>query len=163
MFGEIGDFGQGGEVVFDAFALQTAAALGGVIGSAHNLFEIANAEVIRRSRFGKDFVAVLALRLKAAEFGGGPIKKTAGLGAVAVDGGLAAGGGIVIESGEGGFGEAAAAETPEGADDFFEQVLFEDGGGGEFGVERFFEFCGDEGVLSGRGHGVTSGDRVDDG
>jgi hypothetical protein len=174
-FCEIGARG-GGEVVFNVPALEAAPAVTGEVGGADNSLHVANAEIGEIGSFGQDLVAKKAFRLEAAEFGGRLVKKTAGLGAGAIDGELAAAGGVIIEGGEGGFDEAAAAKTPHGSENFLDQVLFQEGSGAEFGVEGLFvhaidgifagadegaggEEAGGEGVL--RGGGLSCfGDRA---
>src|SRR6185437_14978906 len=94
-------------------------------GGADDFFDVADAEVGEVRALRGDFVAHESLGLEAAERGGCLMEKTARLGAGAVDGGLAAIG--VVEDGEGGFDEAAAAETPHGSEDFFGQVFFHQG------------------------------------
>ena len=131
-----------GEAVLDAFA-----------PGADDFFHVADAETGEIGAFGEDLVAHVALGLEAAEFGGRLIKKTAGLGAGTVDGGLAAVGGVVVEGGEGGFGEAAAAEAPHGSEDFLDQAFFHQRDGAEFDLEGFFEI-GVEGLFAGADQGA---------
>ena len=68
---------------------------------------------------------------------------------------------------EGLFDFAAAAETPHGAADFVDEVVFEEADGGEFGAELFAEvavvgfFVGADEVAGGveaEGGGVAGGD-----
>lgn len=152
-FGAFREVRERREVVFDAFALEAALAILRTCGCSDDFFDVADAEIGEVGSFGEDFVARDALGLEAAEFGGCLIKKTACLGAGAVDRGLAAVGGVVVEGGEGGFDEAAAAEAPHGCEDFFDEVLFHEGGGAEFGLERLFEI-GVEGLFSGADQGA---------
>lgn len=138
--GSFCEIGKGGKVVIDFLEPAAPVAVLRAVGGAYDSIDVADAKIGKLGSFGQDLIAEEALGLEAAEFGGRFIKKTAGLGAGAVDGSLAAIGGVIVHGGHGGFNVAAAAETPHGTQDLFDQVFFHEGGGAEFGVEGFFEF-----------------------
>jgi hypothetical protein len=106
-------------------------------GGAKDSCHITEAETGDAGSFRMNFAAEYALGLEAAEPGDRVVKNSAGVGAGAIDGSLAPLGGFVIEGREGRLGEGAAAKAPEGAEDFRRQVLFQQGGGRELGMERF--------------------------
>ena len=92
---------------------------------------------------GGDFIAIAALGLEAAEFGGVFVEEARGLIAGAVYGELAFRvGGLGLHGvirlggwlgGEFAFEFAAAAEAPHGSQDFFDEAAFEHALRGEFG------------------------------
>jgi hypothetical protein len=143
----------GGEVVLNALAIAASFTLESTVGSAHHLFEIADAEVGEVGSFGRGFIAVVALGLETAKLGGRFMKEPAGLRAGAIDGSLAAFGGFVVEIYERGFDETAAAQAPHGAENFLDQVFFHQSGGAKFGVEGFFEL-GVDGLFAGTDQGA---------
>ena len=100
------------------------------------------------------FAALLAFGLEFAKFGGAFVQQAVGLGTGAVDRVLDSEGtafiglhgvhdedGVVVETEqETGFHLAAAAETPCGAADFFDESVFESPDGSEFAFEIGLEF-----------------------
>lgn len=102
---------------------------------------------------GGDFVAIAALGLEAAKFGGVFVEEAGGLVARAVDGELAfrvGGFGLrrVLRWGGGlrgvfGFEFLAAAEAPHGSQDFFGEAALEHAFGGEFGYYGILKVCVD--------------------
>jgi hypothetical protein len=140
--------------------------------------EIADAELGGVGAFVEIFVAVLAFGLEFAEFGGAFVEEAMVEGAGAIDGELEFGLGFMahgvgdwrevgVVGDEGLFDFAAASETPHGAADFVDEVVFEDADGGEFGAKLFAEvavvgfFAGADEVAGGveaEGGGVQGGD-----
>ena len=109
--------------------------------------EVAYAEARRVDAVGGDFVAVVALGLEAAEFGGVFVEEARGLiaarGAMeswrfewAVSGCMGSSGWAGWLGGEFAFEFAAAGEAPHGSEDFFDEATFEHAFAGEFG------YCG---------------------
>ena len=133
----------GGDLLVDTFADGT---------------EVAEAEVGDVGAGFEVFVAEVTFGLELAEFGGAFVEQTMGLGAGAVDGSLEFGRGFILHRvglgvgvegcDEAFFDLAAAAETPHGAADFVDEIVFEDAGGGEVQAERVVEF-GIEGLFAG--------------
>jgi len=130
---------------------------------------------------GREFVAEVGLGPEFAEFGCAFVKETVGEGSGAVYGpldllGVGVGGfhgvedvpcAVVEADDEVGFDFAAAAETPHGAADFVDEIVFERTAGGEIGAEGFVElgvdivFAGTDEVAGGEeavGDGVLGGD-----
>ncbi|MGA3008133.1 MAG: hypothetical protein ABSE59_09610 [Opitutaceae bacterium] len=105
------------------------------------------------------FVAELALGLKLAKFGGSFVQEPVRQGTRAVDGELDSGHGLVLHRvreragavgcccGKTFFDLATAAETPHGATDFIDEVVFEQAGGDEVVLQRVVEF-GVEGLFT---------------
>jgi hypothetical protein len=108
--------------------------------------KIADAELGGVGAFVEIFVAVLALGLEFAEFGGAFVEQAVGECSCTVDGELEAGGCFLLHrvllgwAGEIFFDLAAAAEPPHGAADFVGEIEFEHAYGGEIGVESLGEF-----------------------
>ena len=99
---------------------------------------VGQAELCRVGVLIESFISILALGLEPAEFGGGVVEQAMGLGAGAVDGALDPFAmrvhgfhgirdevvSIAEEDDEMGFDFTAAAETPGGSVDFFDEELF---------------------------------------
>ena len=116
-----------------------------------DLFEIAEAEVRNVGASVVRFVAVDTLGLELAQFGGAFVEDAMGLSAGAIYGQLDFGRGFQLHGIEYGVGfekaffdPGAAAESPHGAADFLDEVVFEDA----FGREILDEDCVDLGIES---------------
>jgi len=114
-----------------------------------NYVNVAQAEHGDVGAFIEPGVAVLALGLELAEFGGAFVEEAVREGAGAIDGELEFCGGFLVhriveifEIAETFFNLATAAESPHDAADFVDEVEFE----GAFGNEAFLEVPGEFGV-----------------
>ena len=120
-----------------------------------------------------DFAVGEAFGLEFAEFGCAFVEEAMGLRSGSIHGELEAGFGVALHrifrhSGERFFDLGAAAEAPHGSSDFVGEVLFENAGRGQFGLEILSEFvvyrlfAGADEVADGEeaeGDGVLGGDR----
>ena len=138
------DFGH----AFSFFALVVAQDLAGQVFVDEG--PVAEAEVGDVGAGREGFVAQLALGLEFTEFGGAFVEETLAECAGAIDGELEfdlsfVAHGVWDEFGVGAVGDeglfdfAAAAETPHGAADFVDEVVFEEADGGQFGAKLFGE------------------------